>query len=140
MTHRVFQSDIGGEHCPRLVLSGFRPASVCPDSVCSDSVGCQNSVRIFKKKTLSVVCLSGRTRTRQSCLDFHNPCPPSSESRCHRWNWNSKFKLRYWFLHFGIFITLKFPDFIGRKMFDIFLKKKIQYSNYEENCQSISTF
>ena len=32
----------------------------------------------FKKKKLSVVCLSDRTRTRQSCPDFHCPCPPTS--------------------------------------------------------------
>jgi len=29
-------------------------------------------------RCLSVVCLSGRTRTRQSCPDFHRPCPPTS--------------------------------------------------------------
>ena len=78
---------------------------LCPVSVCLDSVRCpdfvQNfvknpvrcpSVRIFlvsilsavrilcgfSKKTLSVVCLSGRTRTRQSCPDFRYPCPPTS--------------------------------------------------------------
>ena len=81
------------------------PVSVCPDSVCLDSVRCQDSVRIFRKKafrclsvrtlsvsilsavrvlsgflkkTLSAVCLSGRTRTRQSCPDFRCPCPPTS--------------------------------------------------------------
>ena len=42
------------EFCP---LSGF-----CPD---------------FRKK-LPVVWLSGRTRSRQSCPDFHSPCPPTS--------------------------------------------------------------
>ena len=81
------------------------PVSVCPDSVCLDSVRCQDSVRIFRKKafrclsvrtlsvsipsavrvlsgflkkTLSAVCLSVRTRTRQSCPDFRCPCPPTS--------------------------------------------------------------
>ena len=84
------------------------PVSVCPDPVCLDSVRCQDSVRIFRKKafrclsvrtlsvsilsgvrilsgflgkTLSVVCLSGRTRTRQSCPDFRCPCPPTSGTR-----------------------------------------------------------
>ena len=69
--------------CP---LSGFCPEfckkscpmSVCPDSVCLDSVRCPDFVRIFKK-TLSGVCLSGRTRTRQSCPDFRCPCPPTSD-------------------------------------------------------------
>ena len=78
------EPDVGGQHCQCLVfvrISGkscpvsvccpdsvriFYPVSVCPDFVCLDSV------RIFIK-TLSVVCLSGRTRTRQSC-----PCPPTS--------------------------------------------------------------
>ena len=81
------------------------PVSVCPDFVCLDSVRCQDSVRIlrnkvvrclsvrtlsvsilsavrglsgFLEKTLSAVCLSGRTRTRQSCPDFRCPCPPTS--------------------------------------------------------------
>ena len=81
------------------------PVSVCPDSVCLDSVRCLDFVRNFVKKTvrclsvrilsvsilsavrilseifektLSVVCLSGRTRTRQSCPDFRCPCPPTS--------------------------------------------------------------
>ena len=44
---------------------------------CPVSVWCPDSVRIFKK-TLSVVCLSVRTGTRQSCPDFHSPCPPTS--------------------------------------------------------------
>ena len=33
------------------------------------------------KKTLFVVCLSGRTRARQSFPDFHCPCPPTSGQR-----------------------------------------------------------
>ena len=82
--------------CPVFVrcLDNVRilcPVSVCPDSVCLDSVRClsvrilsvpvlsaiQNLSEIFEK-TLSVVCLSGRTRTRQSCLDFRCPCRPTS--------------------------------------------------------------
>ena len=36
------------------------------------------AVRILSgfKKKLSVVCLSDRKSTRQSCPDFHRPCPP----------------------------------------------------------------
>ena len=54
------------------VLSLYR---FCPDFP-------ENRVRILPgifEKTLSVVCLSGPTRTRQSCLDFWCPCPPIFE-------------------------------------------------------------
>ena len=44
---------------------------------CPDSVYCSNSVRILEKK-LPVFSLSDRTRTRQSCPDFHCTCPPTS--------------------------------------------------------------
>ena len=82
-----------------LVLSG----KSCPMPVC-----CPDSIRTFRKyavrflpariflvsflsafritcsnfrtKNLSVVCLSGRTRTRQNCSEFHCPCPPTSDS------------------------------------------------------------
>ena len=52
--------------------------SVCPDF----SVSILSAVRIlsgFKKKKLSVVCLSDWKSTRQSCPDFHRPCPPTSD-------------------------------------------------------------
>ena len=57
--------------CPCLVF--FRKILSC---VCLLS-----GVRIlskFSKKSLSVVCLPGRTKTRQSCPDFRCPCPPTS--------------------------------------------------------------
>ena len=101
-------TDVGGQHCPCPVLVSFLswfsvkscPVSVCPDSVCVgsvsclDSVLCPDSVRIIEKK-LPVVCLSGRTRTRQSCPDFHCPCPPTSELnhkswKCRRTRWSHK--------------------------------------------------
>ena len=69
--------------CPVLVsfLSKFsgksRSVSVCcPDSVW---IFCPVSVCPDFRKKLSDVCLSGRTRTRQSCPDFHCPCPPTSD-------------------------------------------------------------
>jgi len=55
-------------------MSGFS-GKLSPVSVC-----CPDSVRILEKK-LYVVCMSGRTRTRQSCPDFHCPCPPTSDSK-----------------------------------------------------------
>ena len=61
-----FLSGFSGKSCPVSVC--------CPDCVwifCLDSV-CLDSVRILEKK-LFVICLSGRTRTRQSCPDFHCP-------------------------------------------------------------------
>jgi len=59
-------TDVSGQHfrCPMLV--SFLSGKSCPDSVCLDSV------QILRKKMLSGVSLSGRTRTRQSC-----PCPLS---------------------------------------------------------------
>ena len=103
-------SGFSGKTCPVSVccpdsVQIFCPVSVCPDSVCLDSVRCPDSVRNFVKnpvrclsvrmslsrfcpvsgfcpdfqrKTLSIVCLSGRTRARQSCPDFRCPCPPTS--------------------------------------------------------------
>ena len=58
--------------CPDFPENHVRCLSVCPDSVCLDSVRCPDS-----EKTLSVVCLSGRTKTRQGC---QCPCPPTSAS------------------------------------------------------------
>ena len=66
--------------CPDFPENPVRCLSgVCPDFFCLDSVRCPDFVRILKK-TQSVVCLSGRTRTRQSCPDFRCPCPPTSAS------------------------------------------------------------
>ena len=64
------QADVGGQHCPCPVLVSFCP--YFPEN----RVQCLPVVRIrsrFQKKT---VCMSGWTRTRQSCPDFH--CPPTS--------------------------------------------------------------
>ena len=71
------------------ILSGFleKKAFRCL-SVRTLSVSILSAVRIlsgFLKKTLSAVCLSGRTRTRQSCPDFRCPCPPSSDSNVKRY-------------------------------------------------------
>ena len=75
--------------CPCLVF--VRIFWKIVSGVCLGSVSCPDSVRIFRKKCcpvsvcpdyrkkLPVVCLSGRTRTRQSCPDFHCPCPPTSD-------------------------------------------------------------
>ena len=42
---------------------------------------CPDSVRNYRKKSCPLfVCLSGRTRTRQSCPNFHCSCPPTSDS------------------------------------------------------------
>ena len=64
------------------LLSGFCPdflSGICLSWFCLSRFSplsgfCPN----FSKK-LSVVCLSGRIRTRQSCPDFHCPCPPTSD-------------------------------------------------------------
>ena len=42
------------------------------------SISILSAVRNFRKKTLSVVCMSDRTRTRHSCPDFRCPCPQTS--------------------------------------------------------------
>ena len=63
--------------CPEFCKKTY-PMSVCPNSVCLDFVRCPDFVRNSKK--LSVVCLSGRTKTRQSCPDFRCPCPPTFAS------------------------------------------------------------
>ena len=82
-----------GKSCPVSVCCPdsvriFYPVSVCPDSVWLDSVrsflknpvrcisvrifpvSILSAVRIIEKK-LSVVWLSGQTRMRQSCPEFH---------------------------------------------------------------------
>ena len=62
------------------LLSGLCPYflfGICLVFVCLNSVRCPDSVRIIEKK-LPVVCLSGRTRARQSSPDFHSPCPPTA--------------------------------------------------------------
>ena len=56
----------------RIYCSG----PVCPYSVFVDFVRCPDSVRIFRKM-LSVVYISGRTSTRQSCPGFWYTCPPT---------------------------------------------------------------
>ena len=50
----------------------------CPDFP-KNPVRCLSDFRILSGflKKLFVVCLSGRTRTRQSCPNFHCPCPPT---------------------------------------------------------------
>ena len=47
----------------KIVSHGCSLSGFCPDL----------------KKKLSVVCLSDRKSTRQSCPDFHRPCPPTSD-------------------------------------------------------------
>ena len=83
--------------CPDFLsgvcLSGFSLSRFCPLSgFCSDfykkrlsdvflSGFCLSRFSILSgifEQTLSVVCLPGRTRTRQSCSDFRCPCPPTS--------------------------------------------------------------
>ena len=69
-------SDADG-HCSCPVLIWF--LSWFP----KDRVRCLSAVRILSglwEKMLSVVCLPGRTRTRQSCPDSHCPCPSKSDS------------------------------------------------------------
>ena len=77
-------ADVGGQHLSRL-SSDFPKNPVrclsavhifCQVPVCSDFL--RKCVRNSRKKQ-SVVCLSGRIRTRQSCPDFHCPCPPTSD-------------------------------------------------------------
>ena len=47
------------------------PVSVCPDSVCLDSVRCQDSVRIFRKKSFPVsVCPDSVCLDSVRCPDF----------------------------------------------------------------------
>ena len=92
-------SDFGGQHCPSPVLVFF----FLPDVWLP---------RFF---------LSNRIRTKQ--LSGLSLTLSADVCSC-RWIWNSKSKLRYLFLHYGVFITLKISDFIGRKTFDICLKKK----------------
>ena len=61
-------------------LTKFRRNNL--QSLCRLSVSILSAVRILSgifEKTLFVVCLSGQTRTRQSCPDFRCPCPPTSK-------------------------------------------------------------
>ena len=54
--------------------------SVCsPESVRIFPFSILTAVWILSElKKLSIVCLSGRTRTGQNCPEFHCPCPPTS--------------------------------------------------------------
>ena len=60
--------------CLDSVCSGFCPMTICPEFFCLDSVRCPDSV----EQKLSVVCLRGRTRTRQRCPDFRCLSPSKS--------------------------------------------------------------
>ena len=60
--------------CPD-VLSGVCVSGFCLSRFCQLSGFCPD----FEKKKLSAVYPSGRTRTRQSCPDFHCSCPPMSD-------------------------------------------------------------
>ena len=55
-------------------LSGICLSRYCQSRFCELPGFCPN----FRKK--AVRCLSGRTRTRQSCPGFHCPYPPTSGS------------------------------------------------------------
>ena len=81
-TTRIPDMDTGTDK-PRTVssvelsnLSSSYPLSEFSWQICSVSVRCPDSVRNFVKNP--VRCLSGWTRTRQSCPDFRCPCPPTS--------------------------------------------------------------
>ena len=82
----------------------------CPDSVETFRINsvrclsvrifsCLDSVRISEKK-LSVVCQFGRTRTRQSCPDFHCSCPPTYVP-----NFYNAFCFA-WILYFSLILAL----------------------------------
>jgi len=72
-----YRADVGGEHCPCPVLVSFSSGKSC---LCLSDVRILSGVCLsgIFEKTLSVFCLCGRTRTRQSCPDFRCPCLPTS--------------------------------------------------------------
>ena len=77
-------------YCPDFLSCVFL-SELCLSRFCPNFPG--RSVRYLSavwmlstivQKMLSDVCLSGRTR-RQSCPDFHCPCPPTSELNLFTW-------------------------------------------------------
>ena len=68
---------------------------------CNNQTSADSTVRVLSlsrfcpdfQKIVSGVCLSGRTRTRQSCPDFRCPCPPTSGNNYNVSKPKSKFQI-----------------------------------------------
>ena len=86
--------------CPNFVRI-YCPVSVCPDSICLDSVRCPDYVQIFWKMMSIVSVRPDKDETALSCRDFRCPCPLTSTSNDLRWPEIKQNRKKYQIEKFG---------------------------------------